>query len=412
MPVCWPEHPDQPDHGGEHRERHHGLEVRHPDAGPRQPRAPAPARHWRPGRAAPCPAPSAANTASACAAGQRDGQAQRGAHERRRAGRGHGHRQHAGQQRIDQRVAQRAATASRAGQHRAELEHARPGSAPISVNSAASAATTAGDCSWKPQPSCSPPARSTSSSAASADERQHDAGGVGQAAGEQRAAVVRMAGKAQHLERQHREHAGHQVQQRAADQREAASARPKPSAGVGGNAAAAGGASSAPDDAGAAIAGHGAGNREADLHAGRQPGMLDQHGMHAGRALAALRSRAAPAPAKCRRPSAHHGVRGVVDDARRSPGRSPAPGPASAAGRPADRDAQGLRVVDQFGARLRAWPRAAACAASAAANSARVAARWRPAPARSARTRPAAGMQTSLHTSHCGAAASPRGCRR
>ena len=39
---------------------------------------------------------------------------------------------------------------------------------PISVNSAASAATTAGDCSWKPQPSCSPPARSASSSAASA----------------------------------------------------------------------------------------------------------------------------------------------------------------------------------------------------------------------------------------------------
>ena len=39
---------------------------------------------------------------------------------------------------------------------------------PISVNSAASVATTAGDCSWKPQPSCSPPARSASSSPASA----------------------------------------------------------------------------------------------------------------------------------------------------------------------------------------------------------------------------------------------------
>ena len=39
---------------------------------------------------------------------------------------------------------------------------------PISVNSAASAATKAGDCSWKPQPNCSPPARNASNSAASA----------------------------------------------------------------------------------------------------------------------------------------------------------------------------------------------------------------------------------------------------
>ncbi len=33
---------------------------------------------------------------------------------------------------------------------------------PISVNSAASTATTAGDCSWKPQPTASPAARSAS----------------------------------------------------------------------------------------------------------------------------------------------------------------------------------------------------------------------------------------------------------
>ena len=39
---------------------------------------------------------------------------------------------------------------------------------PISVNSAASAATTAGDCNWKPQPSCSPAARKASISAPSA----------------------------------------------------------------------------------------------------------------------------------------------------------------------------------------------------------------------------------------------------
>ena len=38
---------------------------------------------------------------------------------------------------------------------------------PITVNSAASAATTAGDCNWKPQPSCCPAARSASISAPS-----------------------------------------------------------------------------------------------------------------------------------------------------------------------------------------------------------------------------------------------------
>ncbi len=37
----------------------------------------------------------------------------------------------------------------------------------IIVNSTASAATKPGDCSWKPQPICSPPARSAISSAAS-----------------------------------------------------------------------------------------------------------------------------------------------------------------------------------------------------------------------------------------------------
>ncbi|MFO1266213.1 MAG: hypothetical protein U1F67_05020 [Rubrivivax sp.] len=36
------------------------------------------------------------------------------------------------------------------------------------VNSTASAATMPGDCNWKPQPICSPPARSASIVAASA----------------------------------------------------------------------------------------------------------------------------------------------------------------------------------------------------------------------------------------------------
>ena len=39
---------------------------------------------------------------------------------------------------------------------------------PMRQKSAANAATTIGLCSWKPQPSCSPPARSASSNAARA----------------------------------------------------------------------------------------------------------------------------------------------------------------------------------------------------------------------------------------------------
>ncbi len=39
---------------------------------------------------------------------------------------------------------------------------------PMSVNSAASATTVPGACSWKPQPSCSPPARAAISRPASA----------------------------------------------------------------------------------------------------------------------------------------------------------------------------------------------------------------------------------------------------
>ena len=40
----------------------------------------------------------------------------------------------------------------------------------------ASALTTAGDCSWKPQPSCAPPGAQREQRARERDERQHDAG--------------------------------------------------------------------------------------------------------------------------------------------------------------------------------------------------------------------------------------------
>ena len=60
----------------------------------------------------------------------------------------------------------RASSDSDAGRQEAPNSNRPARFRPISVNSAASAATTAGDCSWKPQPSCSPAARSASISAA------------------------------------------------------------------------------------------------------------------------------------------------------------------------------------------------------------------------------------------------------
>ena len=82
---------------------------------------------------------------------QADREAQRGAHERRGAGRGDGHRQHAGEEGVGHRMARlQRRHAARAGTRRTRTAPAR--FSPISVNSAASAATTAGDCSWKPQP--------------------------------------------------------------------------------------------------------------------------------------------------------------------------------------------------------------------------------------------------------------------
>ena len=67
--------------------------------------------------------------------------------------------------------------------------------------------TTAGDCSWKPQPSCSPAARSASRAPRQRDERDDDAGRERDAlacaaCNADRACPV---GECQHLQRQHRE---------------------------------------------------------------------------------------------------------------------------------------------------------------------------------------------------------------
>ena len=91
------QHPDQPDDGGEHRERHQPLEVRHPGAGPRQRARHRGPERWRPGRAAPCPRPSAAKHGQRLRRRQRERQAERRTHEGRGAGRGHHHREHAGE---------------------------------------------------------------------------------------------------------------------------------------------------------------------------------------------------------------------------------------------------------------------------------------------------------------------------
>ena len=86
-------------------------------------------------------------------------------------------------------------------------------------NSIASALTTAGDCSWKPQPSCSPAARSAASAAPSATNVSTTPAANATASRRIVAPRVLVRREAQHLQRQHREHAGHQIEDQAADER-------------------------------------------------------------------------------------------------------------------------------------------------------------------------------------------------
>ena len=80
------------------------------------------------------------------------------------------------------------------------------------------AATNTGDWNWNPQPAALPAARAASSAAPSAGERHQHAGGVGDGLPSRLAA--RRAGQTDHLHRQHREHAGHQVEDQPAQERE------------------------------------------------------------------------------------------------------------------------------------------------------------------------------------------------
>ena len=210
-----PQHPQQPDHGGEHGEGHELAEGVHPRAGARQG-----ARHRRP------PAGREVRQGHAQAqqgehrqrlpGRQRDGQAQRGAHEGGGAGRGDGHGQHASQEGIAGGAAGLQA-GDAGGQHRAELEQAgqvqsddgeqrgQRGHHQRALQLEAPADGLARRAQAQQQ-------------AAQRHEGQHHARGVGQAGTAVGGFVVRVLGEGQHLDGQHREHAGHEVEDQAADQ--------------------------------------------------------------------------------------------------------------------------------------------------------------------------------------------------
>ena len=78
--------------------------------------------------------------------------------------------------------------------------------------------TTGGDCSWKPQPSCSPAARSTSSRPASARNVATTPAANATPCSRCTRALAWPLGQMQRLQRQHREHARHQVEDQAADE--------------------------------------------------------------------------------------------------------------------------------------------------------------------------------------------------
>ena len=161
-----------------------GLEVRHPGARAAAARGPAPARRWPPGRAAPCRGRARRTRPAPAPSASVKRQAERGAHERRGAGRGHGHRQHAGQRRVDQRVAQ-------AHRRPARWAAAMPNSnsparfSAISVNSTASAATNDRRLQLEAPADLLAAGAQRQQQRGQRHEGQHHAGGVGQAAGQQ-----------------------------------------------------------------------------------------------------------------------------------------------------------------------------------------------------------------------------------
>jgi hypothetical protein len=87
--------------------------------------------------------------------------------------------------------------------------------------SAARSATNAGDCSWKPQPSCVPGAAQREHRAGQREERDQDARGEYEALQAHRARVaMRVLDEAHDLDAEHREDARHEIQEDPAEEGE------------------------------------------------------------------------------------------------------------------------------------------------------------------------------------------------
>ena len=96
------------------------------------------------------------------------------------------------------------------------------------------AATKPGDCNWKPQPTPPPAARSASSKPASSPETDQHAAQKRQPVTPHPARItVRELDEAQHLDRQHRKHARHEIQDQPAEQGEGGGQRQAHAAGRG-----------------------------------------------------------------------------------------------------------------------------------------------------------------------------------
>ena len=81
--------------------------------------------------------------------------------------------------------------------------------------------TKAGDWSWKPQPTCSPAARSARSSPASAQKETSTPAVKAAPCRHGAPSLARVTDEAEHLQREHGQHARHEVQDEPAQEREA-----------------------------------------------------------------------------------------------------------------------------------------------------------------------------------------------
>ena len=140
------------------------------------------------------PRPSAAKTASACGGRQRQRAAERGAHERRGAGRGDRHGEHAGQRVVDQRMA-RAARRPASPAARPPNSNTPARFRPISVNSSGQRRDERRRLQLEAPAELLAAGAQRQQQAGQRDEGQHHAGGVGEPAGEQRAAVAGRAAR-------------------------------------------------------------------------------------------------------------------------------------------------------------------------------------------------------------------------